>query len=159
MKAINATLKVHLIDLVVCMRLKTKIEAKIKQEAFNIYSPLSRHFGIQVVRLQVVCRLTKGKKITLMFKKLRHKQYEEHNDGPFLGLYLNHKFSNLCGRLHLLHSNATGVRLFAVHRTSLLLRVQIFRCGSRIWSRGGPQLPRPKVADVAKRSRASEASH
>ena len=32
------------------------------------------------------------------------------------------------------------------------------RCGSRIWSRGGPQLLRPKVADVAKRSRASEAS-
>ena len=32
------------------------------------------------------------------------------------------------------------------------------RCGSRIWSRGGPQPPRPKVADVAKRSRASEAS-
>ena len=33
-----------------------------------------------------------------------------------------------------------------------------FRCGSRIWSRGGPQLLRPKVADIAKRSRASEAS-
>ena len=33
------------------------------------------------------------------------------------------------------------------------------RCGSRIWSRGGPQLPRPKVADVAERSRASEASY
>ena len=32
------------------------------------------------------------------------------------------------------------------------------RCGSRIWSRGGPQLLRPKVADIAKRSRASEAS-
>ena len=32
------------------------------------------------------------------------------------------------------------------------------RCGSRIWSRGGPQLLRPTVADVAKRSRASEAS-
>ena len=35
----------------------------------------------------------------------------------------------------------------------------VFRCGSRIWSRGGPQLLRPKVADVAKRSRASEASN
>ena len=34
----------------------------------------------------------------------------------------------------------------------------LFRRGSRIWSRGGPQLPRPKVADVAKRSRASGAS-
>ena len=26
------------------------------------------------------------------------------------------------------------------------------RCGSRIWSRGGPQLLRPKVADIAKRA-------
>ena len=34
----------------------------------------------------------------------------------------------------------------------------LLRCGSRIWSRGRPQLLRPKVADVAKRSRASEAS-
>ena len=33
------------------------------------------------------------------------------------------------------------------------------RCGSRIWSRGGPQLLRLKVADVAKQSRASEASN
>ena len=33
------------------------------------------------------------------------------------------------------------------------------RCGSRIWSRGEPQLPRPKVADVAEWSRASEASY
>ena len=33
-----------------------------------------------------------------------------------------------------------------------------FRCGSRIWSRAGPQLLRPKVADVAKRSHASEVS-
>ena len=32
------------------------------------------------------------------------------------------------------------------------------RCGSRIWSGGGPQLLRPKVADIAKQSRASEAS-
>ena len=32
------------------------------------------------------------------------------------------------------------------------------RCGSRIWSRGGPQLLRPKVADIAKRSHASKAS-
>ena len=32
------------------------------------------------------------------------------------------------------------------------------RCGSRIWSRGGPRLLRPKVADIAKRSRASEVS-
>ena len=37
--------------------------------------------------------------------------------------------------------------------------LQSFRCGSRIWSRGGPQLQRPKVANVAKRSRASEASN
>ena len=34
----------------------------------------------------------------------------------------------------------------------------IIRCGSRIWSRGEPQLLRPKVADVAKWSHASEAS-
>ena len=33
------------------------------------------------------------------------------------------------------------------------------RCGSRIWSRGGPQVLRLKVADVAKRSCASEASN
>ena len=35
------------------------------------------------------------------------------------------------------------------------------RCGSRIWSRegGGAQLLRPKVADVVKRSRASEVSN
>ena len=33
------------------------------------------------------------------------------------------------------------------------------RCGSRIWSRGGPQVLRPKVADIAKRSCASEASN
>ena len=33
------------------------------------------------------------------------------------------------------------------------------RCGSRIWSRGGPQVLRPKVADVAKRSYVSEASN
>ena len=34
----------------------------------------------------------------------------------------------------------------------------VLRCGSRIWSRGGPQLLRPKVADIVKRSRTSEAS-
>ena len=34
-----------------------------------------------------------------------------------------------------------------------------FRCGSRIRLRGGPQLLRPKVANVAKRSCASEASN
>ena len=34
-----------------------------------------------------------------------------------------------------------------------------YMCGSRIWSRGGGQLPRPKVADVAERSCASEASY
>ena len=33
------------------------------------------------------------------------------------------------------------------------------RCGSRIRLRGGPQLLRPKVADVAKRSCTSEASN
>ena len=32
------------------------------------------------------------------------------------------------------------------------------RCGSRIWSREVPQLLRPKVADIAKRSCASEVS-
>ena len=32
------------------------------------------------------------------------------------------------------------------------------RCGSRIWSRGGPQVLRPKVADIAKWSRVSEVS-
>ena len=37
--------------------------------------------------------------------------------------------------------------------------VTLLRCGSRIWSRGGPQLQRPKVADIAKRSRTSEASN
>ena len=40
----------------------------------------------------------------------------------------------------------------------LRTRTTLSRCGSRIWSRAGPQLLRPKVADVAKRSRASEAS-
>ena len=35
---------------------------------------------------------------------------------------------------------------------------RITRCGSRIWSRGGPQVLRPKVADIAKRSCVSEAS-
>ena len=34
----------------------------------------------------------------------------------------------------------------------------LIRCGSRIWSRGGPQLLRPKVADVVKQSCASEVS-
>ena len=33
------------------------------------------------------------------------------------------------------------------------------RCGSRIWSRGGLQLLRPKVADVAKQSHVSEVSN
>ena len=37
--------------------------------------------------------------------------------------------------------------------------MSVDRCGSRIWSRGGPQLQRPKVADVAKRSRTSKASN
>ena len=36
--------------------------------------------------------------------------------------------------------------------------MSVSRCGSRIWSRGGPQLLRPKVADVVKRSRTSKAS-
>ena len=34
----------------------------------------------------------------------------------------------------------------------------MYRCWSRIWSGGGPQLLRPKVADIAKRSRVSKAS-
>ena len=34
----------------------------------------------------------------------------------------------------------------------------VSRCGSRIWSRGGPQLLRPKVADVVKQSRVSKAN-
>ena len=45
-----------------------------------------------------------------------------------------------------------------VQLVSFISQVINGRCGSRIWSRGGPQLLRPKVADVAKRSRASEAS-
>ena len=56
--------------------------------------------------------------------------------------------------------------VFTYHWVLLLVEVSTklkttcqFRCGSRIWSRGGPQLQRPKVADVAKRSRASEASN
>ena len=36
---------------------------------------------------------------------------------------------------------------------------KIARCGSRIWSRGGAQLLRPKVADVVKRSHAGKASN
>ena len=35
---------------------------------------------------------------------------------------------------------------------------QVHRCGSRIWSRGGPQFLRSTVADVVKRSRVSEVS-
>ena len=59
----------------------------------------------------------------------------------FLKLYLN------CWSNHYIH-NVVG----------LSKRRNDCRCGSRIWSRGGPQLLRPKVADIAKRSRASEAS-
>ena len=43
--------------------------------------------------------------------------------------------------------------------SSVCISSVCIRCGSRIWSRGGPQVLRPKVADVAKRSRASEASN
>ena len=42
------------------------------------------------------------------------------------------------------------------HNTKFI-RPSCNRCGSRIWSRDGPQVLRLKVADVAKRSRASEA--
>ena len=41
---------------------------------------------------------------------------------------------------------------------SLKIYIVNLRCGSRIWSRGGAHLLRPKVADVAKWSRVSEAS-
>ena len=40
----------------------------------------------------------------------------------------------------------------------LTTNMQRIRCGSRIWSRGGPQLLRPKVPDIAKQSHASEMS-
>ena len=51
------------------------------------------------------------------------------------------------------------IRTFYIsQRCSVHKTLNIFRCGSRIWSRGGPQLLRPKVAGVAKRSRASEVS-
>ena len=52
---------------------------------------------------------------------------------------------------HYLRQNKQFYMIYKIYR--------ITRCGSRIWSRGGPQLKRPKVADVAKRSRASEASN
>ena len=49
-------------------------------------------------------------------------------------------------------------RVCTWYRCKLLYHINLPRCGSRIWSRGGPQLLRPKVADIAKRSRASEVS-
>ena len=42
---------------------------------------------------------------------------------------------------------------------NILLIIYNSRCGSRIWSRGGPQLLRPKVADVVKQSHVSKASN
>ena len=48
--------------------------------------------------------------------------------------------------------------LLSILRHFNYVNLSHIRCGSRIWSRGGPQLLRPKVADIAKRSRASEAS-
>ena len=35
----------------------------------------------------------------------------------------------------------------------------LYRCGSRIWLRGGPQVLRPKVCDIAQHSRTSKASN
>ena len=59
----------------------------------------------------------------------------------------------------ILNKLTLGLLLLSVLILIVLTAVtHIFRCGSRIWSRGGPQLLRPTVADVAKRSRASEAS-
>ena len=55
----------------------------------------------------------------------------------------------------LLHISGHNIDIRNFHNYRLIR----CRCGSRIWSRGGPQLQRPKVADVAKRSRASEASN
>ena len=51
------------------------------------------------------------------------------------------------------HCNGAGFRLYECTKKDWRTR-----CGSRIWSRGGPKLLRPKVADIAKRSRASEVS-
>ena len=44
------------------------------------------------------------------------------------------------------------------HSKNPLCDTDRFRCGSRIWYKGGTQLLRPKVADIAKRSRVSKAS-
>ena len=49
-------------------------------------------------------------------------------------------------------------KIYYIHEILVCSFTLVNRCGSRIWSRGGPQLLRPKVADIAKRSRASEAS-
>ena len=59
-------------------------------------------------------------------------------------------FDNIFGNPHMIGRICQRERRY--------LFVKWFRCGSRIWSRGGPQLLRPKVADIAKWSRASEAS-
>ena len=56
-------------------------------------------------------------------------------------------------------SDLFSVAISFIHcRERVTIHISL-RCGSRIWSRGGPQLQRPKVADVLKRSRASEASN
>ena len=50
------------------------------------------------------------------------------------------------------------LQIKSLNQISILFK-RLNRCGSRIWSRGGPQLLRLKVADIAKRSRVSEASN
>ena len=59
-----------------------------------------------------------------------------------------------------------SLTIFGYELPCLMMQVCYFltnpfltRRGSRIWSRGRPQLPRPKVADAEKRSHASEASN
>ena len=61
-------------------------------------------------------------------------------------------------RQDVVRSDSLDSGLWNSQRCVLGKCVCVCRCGSRIWSRGGPQLLRPKVADIAKRSRASEAS-
>ena len=63
---------------------------------------------------------------------------------------INHrgKFCWCCGSILVLNTRGGRFKSFYCNR-----------CGLRIWSRGGAQLLRPKVADVAKCSRASEASN
>ena len=67
-----------------------------------------------------------------------------------------------CSKMSNLHNLANRLLCYSQLVPLTCFRTKLncatYRCGSRIWSRGGPQLLRPKVADIAKRSRASEAS-